>query len=222
MLSDHGRKFASTLEFYTDLPPSRSVVSESGIRPERCIQIRTARKLKDRRGGASHWILQIEPLRRSQDTILFFDVTHAEYVGNYKIRLTFEGGPPAVSFDLSDYPERGTVFSAFFDLDFFSPFYVEHGALLWGHGEIDIAPEQALRIWRRRTLSDTLKSLPTQSKLRRTLPPPALLRQNVRYLLFSRQAIDIKVGVNAYDLFDPRLFRCDDQFARPRNPSVSH
>ena len=72
---------------------------------------------------------------------MFFDVTNAQYVGNYKIHLDFEDGSSGVV-DLSDYPERGTLFSAFFDLDYFSSFYVEHGALLWGNGEIDIAPEK--------------------------------------------------------------------------------
>jgi len=72
---------------------------------------------------------------------MFFDVTQAEYVGDYNIRLEFEDGASGVV-DLSDYPEQGTVFSAFFDLDFFSKFYVQHGTVVWGNGEIDIAPEK--------------------------------------------------------------------------------
>ncbi|MFP4068449.1 MAG: DUF2442 domain-containing protein [Spirochaetaceae bacterium] len=72
---------------------------------------------------------------------MFFDVTHAEYVSNYKIRFEFEDGSRGVA-DLSDYPEEGTVFSAFFNLDYFSKFYVEHGAVVWGNGEVDIAPEK--------------------------------------------------------------------------------
>jgi hypothetical protein len=72
---------------------------------------------------------------------MFFDVTHAEYIGNYKIRLEFEDGSRGVA-DFLDYPEEGTVFSAFFNLDYFSSFHVEHGAVVWGNGEVDIAPEK--------------------------------------------------------------------------------
>ena len=82
---------------------------------------------------------------------MFFDVTHAEYLGNYQIHFEFEDGSSGVA-DLSNYPEDGTVFSAFFNLDYFSSFYIEHGTLVWGNGEIDIAPEKLYELATNKTV----------------------------------------------------------------------
>lgn len=74
---------------------------------------------------------------------MFFDVTHAEYVGNYKIRRDFEDDSSGVA-ELSGNRQQGTVLSAFLD--------VEHGAPLWGNGEIGIAPEKLYELATRKAL----------------------------------------------------------------------
>ncbi len=71
---------------------------------------------------------------------MFFDVVNAEYLSEYKIKIEFEDGSQG-EVDLSEYPEENTVFNSFFDITFFKNFKVEYGTLVWGTGEIDIAPE---------------------------------------------------------------------------------
>lgn len=71
---------------------------------------------------------------------MFFDVTEARYLDNYRIRLRFEDGSTGVA-DLSGYPDKSNVFQAFLDRDYFEDFRVEYGTLTWGGGELDIAPE---------------------------------------------------------------------------------
>ncbi len=43
--------------------------------------------------------------------------------------------------DLSDYIKPDTVFEAFSDKEYFKGFHIEYGTLVWGEGEVDIAPE---------------------------------------------------------------------------------
>jgi hypothetical protein len=76
---------------------------------------------------------------------MFFDVIEAKYLDNYKIKLTFEDGSTGIA-DLSDYPDEDTVFQAFLDLDYFKEFNIEYGAIVWGRGELDIAPEKLYTI----------------------------------------------------------------------------
>ena len=71
---------------------------------------------------------------------MFFDIIEAEYIDGYSIKLRFEDGSTGTA-DLSDYAEEGTVFRSFLDMDYFKDFTIEYGTLIWGGGEIDIAPE---------------------------------------------------------------------------------
>ena len=71
---------------------------------------------------------------------MFFDIIDAEYLSDYKLKIKFEDGSQGEA-DLSEYPEENTVFKSFFDIDFFKDFRIEYGTLVWGNGEIDIAPE---------------------------------------------------------------------------------
>ena len=69
------------------------------------------------------------------------DITNAEYVDGYKLKIEFENGLSGIV-DFSDYTQRGGVFKKFQDLGFFKNFTVskELGTIVW-NGEIDIAPE---------------------------------------------------------------------------------
>jgi hypothetical protein len=71
---------------------------------------------------------------------MFFDVKEAEYIDNYRIRLTFEDGSSGIA-DLSEYPNKNDVFRLFFDINYFRNFRIEYGTLIWGDEELDIAPE---------------------------------------------------------------------------------
>jgi hypothetical protein len=71
---------------------------------------------------------------------MFFDVTEAAYIDNYRIRLTFEAGSSGIA-DLSEYPNKNNVFRLFLDMNYFRNFRVEYGTVIWGNGELDIAPE---------------------------------------------------------------------------------
>ncbi len=71
---------------------------------------------------------------------MFFDIEDAEYIGDYSIKLRFEDGSTGVA-DLSAYPNEKNVFRAFLDPDYFRKFRIEYGTLVWGDGELDIAPE---------------------------------------------------------------------------------
>ena len=71
---------------------------------------------------------------------MFFDVSEAEYIDNYRIRLTFEDGSSGIA-DLSEYPNKNNVFRLFLDMNYFRNFRIEYGTVIWGDGELDIAPE---------------------------------------------------------------------------------
>lgn len=71
---------------------------------------------------------------------MFFDVADAQYVSEYRIRLKFEDGSRG-TVDLSGYIKPDTVFEAFSDKEYFKGFHIEYGTLVWGEGEVDIAPE---------------------------------------------------------------------------------
>ena len=71
---------------------------------------------------------------------MYFDVIEAEYKEEYKIELRFEDGSADIV-DLSSYPDKNNVFSPFFDPEYFRGFLNEFGTLVWGNGELDIAPE---------------------------------------------------------------------------------
>ena len=65
-------------------------------------------------------------------------VVKAEYVSEFKIRLTFNDGVAAVV-DFSDWLE-GPVFEPLRNHDYFVRFFLEGGTLVWPNGA-DIAPE---------------------------------------------------------------------------------
>ena len=69
------------------------------------------------------------------------DITNAEYVEGYKLKIEFENGLSGIV-DFSDYTQRGGVFENFKDLSFFRKFTIskELGTIVWNN-EVDIAPE---------------------------------------------------------------------------------
>jgi hypothetical protein len=71
---------------------------------------------------------------------MFFDVTEAKHIDNYRIRLSFEDGSTGIA-DLSDYPNKNNVFRLFLDMEYFRNFRIQYGTVIWGDGELDIAPE---------------------------------------------------------------------------------
>lgn len=71
---------------------------------------------------------------------MFFDVTEAQYIDDYRIKLRFEDGSTGIA-DLSDYPNENNVFRPFLDMNYFRDFQIEYGTIIWGNGELDIAPE---------------------------------------------------------------------------------
>jgi hypothetical protein len=73
-------------------------------------------------------------------TNMFYTVKKASYAGEYKIELLFEDGSSGIV-DLSEYPNKGNVFNLFLNMNYFRNFRIEHGTLVWGDGELDIAPE---------------------------------------------------------------------------------
>ena len=71
---------------------------------------------------------------------MFFEIIEAQYIADYKIKLQFEDGSTGIA-DLSEYPDSDNVFRQFLDIDYFKGFRIEYGTLIWGNGELDIAPE---------------------------------------------------------------------------------
>ncbi len=76
---------------------------------------------------------------------MYFDIIHAEYLDDYKIKLAFEDGSVGIV-DLSVYKDKDNVFKSFLDKAYFTNFKVEYGTLVWGNGELDIAPETLYKI----------------------------------------------------------------------------
>ena len=72
---------------------------------------------------------------------MLYDITRAEYVEGYKLKIMFEDNKQGIV-DFSGYIAKGGVFSKFSDIDFFKNFSVsdELGTIVWNN-EIDIAPE---------------------------------------------------------------------------------
>ena len=71
---------------------------------------------------------------------MYFDIVDAKYLKDYKIKLKFSDGSEGTA-DLLSYVDKDTVFKAFMDFGFFKNFQIEYGTLVWGNGELDIAPE---------------------------------------------------------------------------------
>jgi hypothetical protein len=72
---------------------------------------------------------------------VYFDVKQAQYLDNYRSRLRFEDGSAGIA-DLSSYPNENNVFRLFLNVEYFKKFRLEYGTLIWGNGELDIAPER--------------------------------------------------------------------------------
>ena len=71
---------------------------------------------------------------------MYFDIIEARCIEDYKIQLSFEDESSGIA-DLSSYPDENNIFRLFFDMDYFKNFHIEYGTLVWGNGELDIAPE---------------------------------------------------------------------------------
>jgi hypothetical protein len=71
---------------------------------------------------------------------MFFDVKHAELSEGHLVKIQFEDGT-AGTVDLRKYIKEGTVFSKLNDPDYLKSMRIEYGTLVWGQGEVDIAPE---------------------------------------------------------------------------------
>jgi hypothetical protein len=72
---------------------------------------------------------------------MYYDVTAAKYLGDYRLEITFENGKSGMV-DFRKYIERGGVFAALEDPDYFRQFEInrELGVITWGN-MADIAPE---------------------------------------------------------------------------------
>ena len=70
-----------------------------------------------------------------------YDVVSAEYVGDYKLRLSFANGKAGIV-DFAGFIEKGGIFRKLADLKNFKKFEINHelGVITWDN-EIDIAPE---------------------------------------------------------------------------------
>lgn len=71
---------------------------------------------------------------------MYFDIVDARHIGGYNLRLELEDGSIGDT-DLSDYLKENTVFQSFQDIECFKNFRIEYGTIIWGKGEVDIAPE---------------------------------------------------------------------------------
>lgn len=70
------------------------------------------------------------------------DVTKAEYIADYKIKIYFENGKDGIV-DFSYYINSGGIFTILKDMEYFKKFYVdpEIFILTWPN-HIEIAPEE--------------------------------------------------------------------------------
>ncbi len=69
---------------------------------------------------------------------MFLEVTHAEYLEGYKLRLTFNNGETRVV-DLSS-SLNGEVFAPLKDIEYFKRFSIKFNTVEWENGA-DFAPE---------------------------------------------------------------------------------
>ena len=73
-------------------------------------------------------------------TVFNFDIREAHYLEGYRIELVFADGRQGIA-DLSPWVKENTVFAPFADKQYFRAFRIEYGTLVWGEGDVDIAPE---------------------------------------------------------------------------------
>ncbi len=75
---------------------------------------------------------------------MHYIITRARYLKDYKIELQFKDGKVGIV-DLENYKNRGGVFYAFKDLEYFKNFSLDGITLTW-FDEVDIAPERLYEI----------------------------------------------------------------------------
>ena len=92
---------------------------------------------------------------------MYFEVKEAQYLDEYRLRLRFEDESTGIA-DLSSYPDKDNVFRSFLNLEYFKKFRVEYGTIVWGKGELDIAPETLYRLATGKSV--TYKVTPTATK----------------------------------------------------------
>ena len=69
---------------------------------------------------------------------MFLEITKAEYIGGYRLRIWFNNGEVRIA-DLAD-SLNGEVFQPLRDLDYFSRFSIPFNTVEWENGA-DFAPE---------------------------------------------------------------------------------
>jgi hypothetical protein len=87
---------------------------------------------------------------------VYWDIIQFEYLGDYKLKLTFETGETG-EVDLSDYVNYCGVFSRFADLNYFRQVYLDSGVLTWPD-DVDIAPETIYSMATGKPLPDWMES----------------------------------------------------------------
>ena len=72
---------------------------------------------------------------------MLYDITDAEYVEDYKLKVVFEDKKQGIV-DFTSYTSKGGVFDKFKDIEYFKNFSISEnlGTIVWNN-EIDIAPE---------------------------------------------------------------------------------
>lgn len=70
---------------------------------------------------------------------MFLEITQAEYLSGYTLKVTFNNGEHR-TFDFSEIINRYPVFAPLTELDCFKAFTITD-TLEWENGRIDIAPE---------------------------------------------------------------------------------
>ncbi len=71
---------------------------------------------------------------------MFFELKQAKLSENYLATIEFEDGSKG-TVDLREFIKEGTVFEKFDDPEYLKSMRIEYGTLVWGQGEVDIAPE---------------------------------------------------------------------------------
>ena len=74
---------------------------------------------------------------------MFIEVTKAEYLDGYRVKLLFNNGETRIV-DLSQ-SLNGTVFAPLKDIEFFKRFSIKFNTIEWGNGA-DFAPEYLYEI----------------------------------------------------------------------------
>jgi len=92
---------------------------------------------------------------------MYFNIKEARYVKDYLIELKFENGKTGIV-DLREYKDKGEVFKDFINIEYFKNFSINYGTLVWGNGEVDIAPETLYHIATGEYLSEWMEATPDE------------------------------------------------------------